>query len=486
MTRSIQVALVLSGIATLFGRVAVAQEAVVIAGIGDPPAAAAAASRALGAGLASRGHAPLSADDARARLAPHRPAAFTAAPADVRDRLARAAQDTLEQVARGRHARVHELADPVLRDVQPHLAALGRDDATSRQLVDLCLFVVRSALMQHDAVTARARATDCVRMVPTLEPSAAVHPTDVRALVTEVRGASHATLAITTAASEASGCAVRVNGAIVGRTPSVRAPLPEGDYAVQVECTGDTPGAVRRIAVPATGVASLAPTPGIDRALGPDGLSLRYASAAELRDQAVPHAATLASMLGVPEVLLVVPESGDAVRIDRVRVGDERADAAASTRVRAAGGQVSAAEATRALDALEGRGGAGGGGDGVGVGGGVGGGDSAPRIVEASGGGGRAVLGPVLLGTAGLALAGVVVGTLAMSGCTDRYPEGDCMNERKVRVLETSLAAGGAALALGGALVWFLASGGHDSDEEDVRGIQVSISPTGAAVHGTF
>lgn len=479
MSRSVQVALALFASFTLLARAASAQQVVVTASVGEPSAAAAAVTRALGAELASRGQAPLSADDATSRLAPHRPAAFVQAPAELRDRLARAAQDTLEQVARGRHPRVHELADPVLRDVQPHLAALGRDDATSRQLVDLCLFVVRSALMQHDAATARARATDCVRMVPNLEPSAAVHPPDVRALITEVRGGSNGTLAITTAASEPSGCAIRVNGRVVGRTPSASVPLPAGDYAVQVECSGDTPGLVRRATVAASGTATLAPTPSLDRALASDAVALRYATAAELRDQAVAHAATLASFLGVPEVLLVVPESGDAVRIDRVRVGDEHADPTASTRVRATGGQLAAAEVTRALDALAGRGDThqgGGGDDATGAG---------PRLVEPSGGSGRAVLGPVLLGTAGLALAGVVIGTFAMSGCTDRYPEGDCMNERKVRVAETALFAGGAVVALGGALIWFLVSGGHD-DGQEVRGVQVSVSPTGAELHGTF
>jgi len=472
-----------------------AQDVVVTARVGDASTPAAAAADALAVQLTSRGTPPVTADVVRARLDARRPATLAAVPAELRDRLTRAATDALEAVARGRHPRVRELAEPVLREAVAHLASLGRDTTTERQLVDLCLFTVRSLLMQRDTAGARTRASECVRMVPGLEPSPAVHPGDVRALVEEVEHGAHATLELAAAPGDPTGCAIRVNGSVLGQTPSARASLPAGSYAVVTECAGTEPSGARNIDVPASGTARIALTVSLDRALAASTgtASLAYATPAELRDRATAHAASLAAAVGAQTALLVVSDD-DGLRIERVRASDGAVTS--RTRARLSGGRLATADATRALDALASGGDAGGGSPGSGrgsgretasgSGSGGAGTDTGPRLVDASGGGGgHAILGPVILGTVGLALTGIVIGSLALSGCQDRYPEGDCMTERKIRPVEAILAASGAGLALAGAVIWFVVSGPSE-DEENVRGVQVSVGPTGALVRGRF
>ncbi|MDX2088354.1 MAG: PEGA domain-containing protein [Kofleriaceae bacterium] len=138
----------------------------------------------------------------------------------------------------------------------------------------------------------------------------------MRELLTAVRGqldagATGGILSVQGAATEPEGCAVRVNGSIVGRTPWTRVPLPVGNYAVQVECDPAVPGRIFRANIAQGEPTRLSVAARLSQSLDTSsGIALVYANAAELTERVATDVAELGRVLGVERVLVGVAEPG--------------------------------------------------------------------------------------------------------------------------------------------------------------------------------
>ena len=128
------------------------------------------------------------------------------------------------------------------------LAELNREATRSRQVLDTCLYLVRSLEETDQHARALEQGFSCRRLVPRGAATPTQHPPEVRAILDEV----DRTLAAMPGArlrivSEPSGCAVRLNGLEFGATPLLTEDLRPGEYRVQVECSGTRRGRVHRI-----------------------------------------------------------------------------------------------------------------------------------------------------------------------------------------------------------------------------------------------
>ena len=128
------------------------------------------------------------------------------------------------------------------------LAELNREATRSRQVLDTCLYLVRSLEETDQHARALEQGFACRRLVPRGAATPTQHPPEVRAILDEV----DRTLAAMPGArlrivSEPSGCAVRLNGLEFGSTPLLTEDLRPGEYRVQVECSGTRRGRVHRI-----------------------------------------------------------------------------------------------------------------------------------------------------------------------------------------------------------------------------------------------
>lgn len=145
-----------------------------------------------------------------------------------------------EEVAIARLEEAHEFA-------WRSIAALGRDSTLSARIVDTCLYLVRARLAVGDLDGARARANECARLQPTAEPTWRMHPPQVVTLYQAAVDAPRDRSLLVE--SEPSGCSVRLNGTIRGRTPLQIESLHPGPYKVQVECGEEAVGRVRTVDV---------------------------------------------------------------------------------------------------------------------------------------------------------------------------------------------------------------------------------------------
>lgn len=157
------------------------------------------------------------------------------------------AQDGLRLLARGDEeaalARLEE-ANQLSRAL---LAELGRDPALGTRVVDTCLYLVRAKLAVGDSAGARAQASECVRRVPTTEPTWRMHPPPVVELYqAAAREAHDRSISVE---SEPTDCPVMVNGSVRGSTPLEVDGLYPGTYAIQVECGEGERGRVHAVDV---------------------------------------------------------------------------------------------------------------------------------------------------------------------------------------------------------------------------------------------
>ncbi|MGB8329844.1 MAG: PEGA domain-containing protein [Polyangiales bacterium] len=136
------------------------------------------------------------------------------------------------------------------------LVALNRDPARAQTTLDTCLYLVRARMQSGDEQGAVHQVRECVRNSPSTEPTVHMHPPGVMALYDAARnaGADHSSTLLVE--GEPSGCAVRVNGVLVGATPLQFSDLYPGRYRVQVECDPSTPSRVHSVEV-ATGPISI-------------------------------------------------------------------------------------------------------------------------------------------------------------------------------------------------------------------------------------
>ena len=127
------------------------------------------------------------------------------------------------------------------------LAELNREATRARQVLDTCLYLVRSLEETEQHQRAVEQGYACRRLVPRGEPTLTQHPPEVRAILEEVdRALSQMPGARLRVVSEPAGCAVRLNGLDFGVTPLLTEDLRPGEYRVQIEC-GDRRGRVHRV-----------------------------------------------------------------------------------------------------------------------------------------------------------------------------------------------------------------------------------------------
>ncbi len=241
---------------------------------------------------------------------------FVDAPTEFAAHLTEVSQRVLDDVAFGRNQRAMDAGEPLLAEIDVHAAALSRAEGPST-IGNLCLFLVRAELQAHHADRARERARTCLRLVPDLAVDESLHPRSVRELLARVRqeiaagGASSSSLSVQASATDPEGCAIRINGRVMGRTRGATVALPLGRYAVQVEC-GTDPGRVFAVELATPDPVPLAVPVELAAALTTDdGVALSYGSVGQLDAALARHVALIARALDVQRVLVVAIATGD-------------------------------------------------------------------------------------------------------------------------------------------------------------------------------
>lgn len=243
---------------------------------------------------------------------------FRPAPPELARRLGQTVESVLEDVAFGRNQQALDVGQPLIAELDPHLAALGRDDQASSDLANLCLYLVRAHAQKRDAASAAQQVRMCLRLVPDLAADPRLHPPAVRELLgaarRELDEGSGGILAVHAASTDPEGCAIRVNGRNVGRTPWARVPLVPGPYATQIECDPARAGRVHPVQV-----AGDAPTRITIRARLAEALSTRpaialsYPSRSDLAVHLDDDVAVLAEVIGAERVLVAVDDGQSLV-----------------------------------------------------------------------------------------------------------------------------------------------------------------------------
>ena len=238
------------------------------------------------------------------------------------DEWVRRSREAVRRIARAEY----ELAREQLLAAQSLSARaaeeLNREVERARTMIDTCLFMVRAYYETDQIPEAERQARECRRLVPSTEPTEFRHPPEIRELLAKVdeQMASEpaARLQVT---SEPSGCVVRVNGIEFGQTPYLVDHLRPGDYRLQVECTPEERGRVRRIRLEA-GETSIAVDAAFDAAF-------ESRPVLRMKTAALQHAATLAR--SVAAELLIIRRDGDRFALVRMGVGGPVAEARVSS-----------------------------------------------------------------------------------------------------------------------------------------------------------
>ncbi|MCB9620887.1 MAG: hypothetical protein H6724_15720 [Sandaracinus sp.] len=254
--------------------------------------------------------------DAASRVETSLSLPFWLADESLRRELGVATEGVLTSVARGEDQRAIDDGLAMLERVETHLAALGRDERAGDDVANLCLFVVRAYMQRRDAGAARRQALTCLRLAPAFEPSARLHPPEVRALLDEIGPSEQGVLAVQ--ADQASGdCLVRMQGRVVGRGTWVRRSVPPGRYEVQVECAEERAGRVHVVRVAGDSPARIDVDVTLDGAVRTDGaIALVYEDAEALRARSPEHLRRVASWVGVQRLLVHAEGTWTAYQVD--------------------------------------------------------------------------------------------------------------------------------------------------------------------------
>ena len=197
---------------------------------------------------------------------------------------------------------------------QSSLEQLNRDPKRARLVLDTCLYMVRALLETGDAQGARAQARECVRMVPNTEPTRYMHPPRVADLYADAARPGSENLGALLIESEPTGCALRINGIAVGKTPVEMTGLYPGDYRVQLECDITKQGRVHPAQV-SGGRTALFIFDRFDQALSTKPtLHLRYEQPATDSEQ-VRDARQLARALPAAAVVLASADQGATLEL---------------------------------------------------------------------------------------------------------------------------------------------------------------------------
>lgn len=131
-----------------------------------------------------------------------------------------------------------------------NLVVLNRDPKMVGVVFDACLYLARAYLETGDPDAAKRQVQDCVRLAPSATPNPRVHPPSIVDLYAAAQKPSADRGGTLIVESEPESCDLRINGVLVGQTPSASDGLYPGSYQVQVECAPKGPGRVHRVEVP--------------------------------------------------------------------------------------------------------------------------------------------------------------------------------------------------------------------------------------------
>ncbi|MEM9730203.1 MAG: PEGA domain-containing protein, partial [Myxococcota bacterium] len=96
---------------------------------------------------------------------------------------------------------------------------LNRQQERATRTLDTCLYMVRVLLDTGAESQAKSMVQECRRLVPRTAPTKYMHPPEVRKLLSEVDATRRSRARRIEVTSNPEGCAVRVNGVILGKTP---------------------------------------------------------------------------------------------------------------------------------------------------------------------------------------------------------------------------------------------------------------------------
>ncbi|MCB9708433.1 MAG: PEGA domain-containing protein [Myxococcales bacterium] len=211
------------------------------------------------------------------------------------------------------------MAKKCLEPVIPKLEAFARDPVRAETIFNLCMFRTRAYIENRKSAEAKAAALECRRMLPDIQPSAVVHPPEVRKVMAEVDRVLKTQGGRLRVTSSARGCAVYVNGRRMGQVPLSRGGLAPGTYGVQVDCQSGELSRVYPVTVLSRRLKKLHIDVGFEEALlSQPGLGLMYLTQAEHNQERLPHALMLVHALEASDALLITPLEDGLLRIDRL------------------------------------------------------------------------------------------------------------------------------------------------------------------------
>lgn len=214
-------------------------------------------------------------------------------------------RDAMQFLARSDYERAAESLRKAQQVSEQAAEALNRETAMARKVLDTCLFLVRSLWETNLHARAEAQATKCRQLVPSIDPTTALHTPEVRTVLRRIdERREHGGSVTLRVVSPQSGCVVRLNGLHLGETPFELSGLVPGEYRVQVECDQEARGRVHRVLLDQDRVVQIDPT--LDRAARVDEeLSLDYRSVEAFSKYIGKHGQALARSLGVDDVVFV-------------------------------------------------------------------------------------------------------------------------------------------------------------------------------------
>lgn len=199
--------------------------------------------------------------------------------------------------------------------------ALNRDPNRARAVFDSCLYLVRATLATESESKARGVARECRELVPRAEPSPYMHPPDVTNLIKRVDALQAKQTGELRVESAPSGCTARLNGVVLGETPTSIDHLFPGRYRVQVECDDDEAGRVHFVTV-GVGKTQIAVDSRFGRAVvSRPRLATIYRSESAANANRVDDANRIARAVGARNALLVTPQSASVLELVAIRGG---------------------------------------------------------------------------------------------------------------------------------------------------------------------
>lgn len=298
----------------------------------------------------------VSGSDGAERLEATESRAFRPLPPAFAQRLADTAESMLQDLVSGSNHRARALGEPLLSEARALLPAIGRDESASRHLSDICLLLVRSHLGPEgpiDRGAAETQALECLAVVPGIT-SDRRHPPEVGEVLEAQRASlsEDSAIVIQAAASDPAGCAIRINGRVVGTTPFAQTTLPAGRYRAQVECAPGAPSRVRDVRVSGAEPTRVIVDGRFDSTLRVDTeagmIALAYATTDAMQTHLAGDVARVAGAVRATRVLVVAGDSG-VIRLERFTIGPDGAHSEGTSPVAA---PVDAERSRRALATL--------------------------------------------------------------------------------------------------------------------------------------